>query len=359
MRHVLTIGWNDFRRVVRQREALFWIFVGPLVFTVFFGLLFAPQPERAQHLALVNQDQDDRIAGDLERLLSQDKLVVDRAAAVAPGRLTLVVSPGTGAALAAGQAVKLVLHADRDESPAERNARFKIQKALFNVYFLQGGTPGATSPAGPLVIERLDIGVPRREVTAGFQRSVPAYLVMFVFLNLLVSGADVAEERASGRLKRIAIAPVSRHAIVLGKLLSRFATGWLQIAYMLALGLVFHIRWAAHPWVFLLFLSLFALATASAGLLMGTLFRDPDKCRTIAIWAAVLLSPLGGLWWPLEVVGPTMRQLAYVVPTGWAMEGVNSMLAFGAGFWDVAPFGLAFLALFAVTFPLAARRLNP
>jgi ABC-2 type transport system permease protein len=181
---------------------------------------------------------------------------------------------------------------------------------------------------------------------------------MFVFLNLLVSGAGIAEDRASGRLRRMAMAPVSRSEIVLGKLLGRFAIGWIQIVYMLGFGLVVGIRWADHGWLFFAFLSLFALSSASLGILLGTLFKDPDKCASIAVWVAILLAPLGGLWWPLEIVGPVMRQLAYVVPTGWAMEGVNAMLAFGAGFWDVAPFALGFLALFAVSFPLAARRLR-
>ena len=66
---------------------------------------------------------------------------------------------------------------------------------------------------------------------------------------------------------------------------------------------------------------------------------------------AILLAPLGGLWWPLELVGPFMRRVAYFTPTGWAMEGVNAMLAFGAGAADVAPFALGFAALFAVSFP--------
>ncbi len=92
---------------------------------------------------------------------------------------------------------------------------------------------------------------------------------------------------------------------------------------------------------------------------LGTLFKDPDKCRTFAIWTAILLAPLGGLWWPLEIVGPTMRKIAYVVPTGWAMDSVNSMLAFGAGARDVAPFAGALAALFAVSLTLAARRLKP
>jgi hypothetical protein len=109
----------------------------------------------------------------------------------------------------------------------------------------------------------------------------------------------------------------------------------------------------------LAFLTLFALACASLGIFFGTLFRDPDKCRAAAIWTAILLAPLGGLWWPIEIVGPTLKRVSHLVPTGWAMEPINAMLAFGAGAREVLPFAAAFLALFAVTFVAAARRLDP
>ncbi|MEK6630704.1 MAG: hypothetical protein AABY89_08215 [Acidobacteriota bacterium] len=57
-------------------------------------------------------------------------------------------------------------------------------------------------------------------------------------------------------------------------------------------------------------------------------------------------------------MGPVMREIAYLVPTGWAMDGVNAMLAFGTGAVDVAPFAAGFLALFATSLPLAARHLR-
>ena len=365
MRNVVVIAWSDIARTLRERESLFWLFVGPLIFTVFFGLLFRPQQQRRPALALVNQDTDEAVVRGLTPLLETDGLNVRRTTNTQPDRLTLVIPAGAAAAMREGRGVAYTLHASAEESDSERNTRFKIQKAATRLFFtipLASGGSGlqATPPSldRPLVITEGDLGVRRREMTAGFQRSVPSYLVMFVFLNLLVSGAGIAEDRASGRLRRMAIAPVSRGDIVLGKLLGRFAIGWIQIAYMLGFGLIAGIRWAEHGWVFFGFLSLFALASASLGILLGTLFKDPDKCATTAIWVAILLAPLGGLWWPLEIVGPVMRQVAYLVPTGWAMEGVNALLAFGAGAGDVWPFALGFAALFAISLPLAARRLR-
>jgi ABC-2 type transport system permease protein len=130
------------------------------------------------------------------------------------------------------------------------------------------------------------------------------------------------------------------------------------MAFLLGLGVfAFRIEWGAHPVVLFAFLSVFALASAALGLLVGTLFADPDKCATLAVWCAMILAPLGGLWWPIEIVGPVLRKVAYVVPTGWAMEAVNSIMAFGAGAADVAPFAVALSGLFVVSFVLAARRL--
>ena len=369
MRAVLIIAWYDIKRVLREPQSLFWLFIGPVIFTVFFGLLFAPRASGPPVLRIVNQDATDEIVRRVSPLLTKDGVDVRRVDAVVADRLTLVVPAGALEAIKAGTSVEFVLHAGVEETDNERALRFKFQKAVTSLYFgldrravaaRTGASPDGQPPAtdGPLVVTEADIGVRKQETTAGFQRSVPSYLVMFVFLNLLVSGAGIAEDRASGRLRRMSMAPVSRRAIVLGKLLGRFTIGWIQIIYMLAFGLIVGIRWADHPWVFFAFLSLFALAAASLGILMGTLFKDPDKCASIAVWVAIVLSPLGGLWWPIELGSPLMRQISYLVPTGWAMEGVNAMLAFGAGAADVAPFAFGFLVLFAVSFSLAARRLQ-
>jgi hypothetical protein len=353
--NVLIIAWNGVRLSLKQREAVFWIFVGPLIFVTFFGLLMRPEPPRSVALDIVNEDRDDTVAGAIAGALERDSIAVTRTRNITAGRATLVVPSGAAAAITAGKKPNLTLHAAGDETNVERDLRFKIMKAF--VSLVLGIKPG--DAPGPLGVETTDVGVKARTITAGFQRTVPGYMVMFVFLNLLVSGVGIAEERRRGLLRRLGMAPVSKREIVLGKLLSRVMVGWIQIAWMLLVGrLIFHVQWAEHGWILFGFLSLFALASASLGLLFGTLFRDPDKCRALAVWTAILLAPLGGLWWPIEIVGPTMRRISYLVPTGWAMEPVNAMLAFGAGAREVAPFAAAFAALFVVCFTLAARRLD-
>lgn len=371
---ILTIAWHDLRRTFRSRAAFFWLFVGPLLFTSFFGTLMKPQTPRGTTVTVVNHDEGDYLARALTEALARDKIAV-RPAVAAPGLaagFTVEVPAGAARELAAGRPVHLLLRTPDDEQTnAERRLRFRLEKALMMVYLQANPAEMRADASGEEIRARFDVAralrittrkldIERHAPTAGFQRTVPAYLVMFVFLNVLISGAGLAEERAAGQLKRLFLAPVTKAEIVLGKLLGRVTVGWIQMAYILVLGLLlFKIRWAAHGLVFFGFLTIFAVAIASAGMALGVLFRDPDKCRTAAIWSAILLSPLGGLWWPLEAVGSTMRTIGTLVPTGWAMEAVNGMLAFGAGAREVAPFAAAFVVLTVVSLLFVAKRLTP
>jgi ABC-type polysaccharide/polyol phosphate export permease len=351
----LIIAVNGVRLTFRSREAVFWIFIGPMLMATFFGILFKPQPPSKTRIDVVNLDTSDEIATAISDSLAKDDIDVRRVPRVAGERTTLVIPAGAAAAMAAGKPLDLRVHAGPEETRAEANLRFKIFKGAVSSAL---GVK-STDPAGPLVIVNADLGLRPREITAGFQRSVPSYMVMFVFLNLLVSGAGIAEERKLGLLRRLGMAPIPRHAIVLGKLLGRFFIGWIQIVWMLTAGIVvFKIQWAHHGWTLFAFLTVFALACASLGMFFGTLFRDPDKCRALAVWTAILLAPLGGLWWPIEIVSPTLKRVSHLVPTGWAMEPINAMLAFDAGAGEALPFAAAFLALFAVTFVIASRRLE-
>jgi hypothetical protein len=247
--NVITIALNGLQMILKQREAVFWIFVGPLLFVAFFGLLMKPQPRRPLAVDIVNRDRTDGVARELAAALMRDNVVVTPVEAISTDRLALVVPAGADEAVAQGKNPKLTLHAGAEETSAERDLRFKVMKASvsLSIHIAENGTPG------PLSVDTVDTGIKVRDVTAGFQRTVPSYMVMFVFLNLLVSGVGIAEERRRGLLRRLGMAPVSKREIVLGKLLARVLVGWIQIAWMLLVGrMIFHVQWAEHGFLDLL-----------------------------------------------------------------------------------------------------------
>jgi ABC-type multidrug transport system permease subunit len=62
-------------------------------------------------------------------------------------------------------------------------------------------------------------------------------MVMFVMMNLLVfGGSAISQERQSGMIKRLAVYPLKKWQLVLGKVYGRFLLGMVQVLFFLLMG---------------------------------------------------------------------------------------------------------------------------
>jgi ABC-2 type transport system permease protein len=195
--------------------------------------------------------------------------------------------------------------------------------------------------------------------SSGFQRSVPSYIVMFLLMTLMTSGATVLiSERQEGKLRRMLVSSTASDEIVLGKFVSRFAFAGLQIAVMLGAGLAFRVRFGSHPVALFVLLASFALCATGLGLLFASFFKNPDKGAGFGSLVVLVMAPLGGCWWPLEIVPQWMRQLAWLFPTGWGFDGLNRVMALDAGLSQLLPHLAYLLGVAALALPAAALRLR-
>jgi ABC-type multidrug transport system permease subunit len=197
------------------------------------------------------------------------------------------------------------------------------------------------------------------ETPGGFQSSVPGSLVMFVLMTMLFSGAVITQERKEGQLRRIGCSPAGKGDIVTGKLIGRMMIAASQIIFLLAVGrFLFRISLGSDPAGLLLLMLSFAFAMGCLSILFGSLMRDPDQVTTVGVITAMTLSALGGCWWPLEVVSAPMRMIAFLLPTGWTINGIHRLISFGMGTQAVLGH-IAMLVLFGTVFlAIGAKRLR-
>jgi ABC-type multidrug transport system permease subunit len=195
------------------------------------------------------------------------------------------------------------------------------------------------------------------EIPSGFAQSVPANIVMFVMMCVLIYGVHLlVTEKRSGLLTRISAGPVSATNIVTARLASRALAGVIQVVILLAVSkLLFGVAFGASlPGLFLVVGS-YVLCVAGLSLLLGSLIRSPEQASGFSVLLTLVMSALGGCWWPLEIVPSPMREVAFAFPTGWAMNGLHKVMAFGHGARAVLPNAAALLFMFAVFFALASR----
>ncbi|HEY5133666.1 MAG TPA: ABC transporter permease, partial [Candidatus Krumholzibacteriaceae bacterium] len=102
-----------------------------------------------------------------------------------------------------------------------------------------------------------------------------------------------------------------------------------------------------------LLMTTFAFCTGAFGIFFGALFRNPEQVSALSIIATMTMSALGGCWWSIELVPRAFKIIAFVFPTGWAMDGIHKIISFGYGMSAVAADVLV-LAGFGVAFVLLA-----
>jgi ABC-2 type transport system permease protein len=183
---------------------------------------------------------------------------------------------------------------------------------------------------------------------------IPGYLVMFVFFLAAVSSIDIIQERRNHTLERLLASSVKKESILAGIFLGGILRGLVQIIIFWTAGvLIFHIYLGVAPWAVFLLSFLMVVMSAAFSVMLATLVKTERSASALSVVVSLLLAPLGGCWWPLFIVPDWMRFLAKITPHGWANEGFNNLMLFGAKGGDVV-WQMVALLVFAVAFMLIA-----
>ncbi len=112
---------------------------------------------------------------------------------------------------------------------------------------------------------------------------------------------------------------------------------------------VFGVRIQGSTAGFLGVCAAFSLMTAAWGLLIAALGKTPEATRGLAIVTTLLMVMLGGAWVPTFVFPPWLQRLTVVIPTRWAMDGLDATTWRGLGF-SAAALPIALLSGCALAF---------
>jgi ABC-2 type transport system permease protein len=369
------------RSLLRDRQALFFMLVMPVVVIVIIGVTFGGQG--AIELGLVRQ-HDGLVASRIEAALrATDGIDVtsfadedDLAAAVrrrridaglvlpayldgavvgdddaddadpdadGSGAVRFVSGPLDSNVLTVQLAVQGVID---DVSTRFDAATFASARLDLSIATALDAADGVASSGGIMIVTN-DVGPGQIRQLSDFSLVVPQNLVLFTFVNALASAAFLVKARRDGVLRRAMATRTS-----LGTLLAGLAIGWFVLAMVQALLIVvigrvaFDVRWG-DPLGTTLLLVLWSLVGCGGGLLVGALGENEDRVSAVMPVVGIVLGALGGCMVPFEVFPPVMRSVALAVPHAWALNGFRNLVFDGGGPADIAG-SLAVLAAWAL-----------
>lgn len=165
--------------------------------------------------------------------------------------------------------------------------------------------------------------------TAGL---IGAGLMSTSFQNLAIS---IAVEREEGGLKRLIATPMPRTAYFVGKVLSVLLVTVLEIALLLAVGvLLYDLRlpasvadWFTFAWVLVLGLT----ASALLGIAASSLPRSAKSAAAVITMPFVMLQFISGVYIPFTQLPGWLIDIASVFPLKWMCQGFRSVFLGDAG----------------------------
>lgn len=235
----------------------------------------------------------------------------------------------------------------------EPAGREELQRALYE--------RAASLWAGePVVIEYQLAGQPEsptafQNLQAGLGQSVPGMGAMFVMFTVFGGMTALIEERKQWTLPRLATLPISKAQLLGGKILARFTLGLLQFLIIFLFGALLGMNFGDDPLALVLLALTYTLAITALSFALGTRLENEAQASGLSLLLSLILAPLGGAWWPLEIVPDFMRAIGHISPVAWAMDGFTALLFESAGLADIWVPMTVLLAIALVCFFLAIR----
>ena len=271
--------------------------------------------------------------------------IVETAVNAALTELEGSVAAANTAVLAADQLGRF----DNDEAAGE-----SAREAYFNTALREAQAKWQPVPPVAVAVEKVSrLEDNSDNIAIGTAQSAPGMMIMFSMFFMLGGAASLVEERGQGTLRRLLVMPIRKAAVLLGKFEGIYFSGLIQIGIIIIVsGLLMGVGWGQAPFALLLVVLGYAFSIAGLGIMMAALARTQDQVNSITTVLVLVMAPLGGAWWPLEIVPEWMQTVGHLFPTAWAMDGFSDIVTRGLGVGDVLletavlfGFGVLFLAV--------------
>ncbi len=193
----------------------------------------------------------------------------------------------------------------------------------------------------------------QKDMPSSVQHNVPAWTLFAMFFICIPLSSNIIKERYDGCLDRLKTMPVSYITVMLGKLLMFLAVTMMQAAVIVMVG-IWIIPLAGLPQLqlgsnfagFIIITISAGLAATGFGIMIGSIGKTYMQASTFGAVSTVILAALGGVWIPLYVMSPAMRQISQLSPMNWGIQGYYEYFLRDAAFTNMLPYAFKLIAFF-------------
>jgi ABC-type multidrug transport system permease subunit len=323
-----------FIEFLREPEALFWVFIFPILLAAGLGIAFRNRPAEVLRITAVTPQ--------LAQALRQEKLldVAEMPAAAAEealrnGKVALLAAPAPGGG---------VVYRYDDTNPEGRAARMLADRAIQRA-------AGRVDP----------VAATDRFLREPGSRYIDFLIPGLLGMNLMGSsiwgmGFTIVDSRRKKLMKRLAATPMPRHYYLLSFLLSRLLMLVLEVGVLLAFGsLVFGVPLRGSFANLALLAVLGALAFSALGLLLASRARTIEAASGLMNTVMMPMWIVSGVFFSSQRFPSFAQPVIKALPLTAVIDALRMNMLQGAGLLQLMPQMGVLAAWLIVCFSLALK----
>jgi ABC-2 type transport system permease protein len=389
LRHSAWICWKDLLEFSRSKLRLVMLVLMPLFMMMMVGFIF-PTGSTISHTPVAIANQDVMVDGtslgsglvvQLEAANNKTGMMDLRVATgfddiktmIQDGKVSggVIVPPTFTTDILAGRQGNITLMTD--QSNPQTSAM--IQSVLTKLIEQLGSqaaernlnqTYNISLQDAPTVLMPYDVQV--RGIVPGtpnyFEFVAPGIMSMVVMMSLMTGLPHaISYEKDMGTLDGMLVAPTSRWAIILGKVLAQSTRGMIQ-GFIILLMAVLLFGVVIHGSILLVILLILLTVFSFVGLgILITSFADKEETATMVMMTLMFpMMFLSGVFFPIQQMPSYMQTLANFLPLTYAASAMRKVMVLGAGVSAITPevviLGVFGIVLLTVAVPMFKRAMS-
>jgi ABC-2 type transport system permease protein len=322
-----------FRLTLREPEAIFWVFIFPILLAVGLGIAFRNRPADVLQVGATTTQLTGALATD-EGLTATKMDELTGTQALATGRILLL----------AIQTSDGVAYKYDDTNPDARTARLLADRAIQTV-------------AG----RRDALHAENQHIHEPGARYIDFVVPGLLGMNLMGSaiwgmGFSIVEARQKKLLKRLVASPMRRWQYLASYLLSRLALLVIEVAAFLGFArLVFGVPFRGSLWQLGFLCVLASLAFSALGLLVSSRARTMEAASGLMNLVMLPMWILSGVFFSATRFPAVVQPVVRALPLTAAIDALRGNMLQGMNLGEmIAPIGIL-LAWLAVPFAVSLR----
>ncbi len=174
------------------------------------------------------------------------------------------------------------------------------------------------------------------------QHNVPAWAIFGMFFIVIPVAGNMIREREDGSALRVALVPGVIRFVSLGKIFFYVIVCCMQFFLMLGIGMHIlpwmglpQLHLGAYPLAVVPVAIAIAFSATTYGYFIGSWFRTTNQALPFGAISVVILSAMGGIWIPVDILPKPVQHMAMCSPLYWALDGVNQLFLRNLGLASV------------------------